>query len=79
MPLPDAARARRAAHARIRHRVTAAALATFVLAWGVIAADGSMGAEATTADAGTTPPSSTDSTTSPSTGASSDAVTTAQS
>jgi hypothetical protein len=39
-----AARARRLA--LIRRRVVAATLAAFVLAWGVIAFDGSMGAEA---------------------------------
>ena len=48
MPLPDAARARLAAHARIRRRVVAAVLATFALAWGVIAHDGSMGSAAAT-------------------------------
>lgn len=41
-----AARARRAA--AIRRRVVAATLATFALAWGVIAFHGAMGAEATT-------------------------------
>ena len=42
-----AARARRLA--RIRRRVTAATLAAFVLAWGVIAYDGPMGAATTSA------------------------------
>ena len=41
-----AARARRVA--LIRRRVVAVTLAAFVLAWGVIAFDGSMGAQATT-------------------------------
>ena len=41
-----AARARRIRS--LRQRVVASILATFVLAWGVVAFDGSMGAEATT-------------------------------
>jgi hypothetical protein len=56
-----AARARRIA--TLRRRVVAATLATFVLAWGVVAFDGSMGAEtsvastsATTATDTETPP-----------------------
>lgn len=81
-PLPDAARERLAVRARrvtrIRRRVVAATLATFALAWGVIAYAGSMGAPVTTASAssGATTSSSGGST------ASSDepaAVTTAQS
>jgi hypothetical protein len=40
-----AARARRVA--RLRRRVVAATLSTFVLAWGTIAWQGSLGAEAT--------------------------------
>jgi hypothetical protein len=41
------------AAALIRRRVVAAVLATFALAWGVIAYDGSMGATTTTATAST--------------------------
>ena len=41
-----AARARRISI--LRRRVVASVLATFVLAWGVVAFDGSMGAETTT-------------------------------
>jgi hypothetical protein len=41
-----AARTRRVR--RLRRRIVAAVLATFVLAWGVVAVDGSMGAETTT-------------------------------
>ena len=66
-----AARARRIR--RLRRRIAAAVLATFVLAWGVVAFDGSMGTEATTvAGTSTTTPEtttsstdSTDATTSP--------------
>jgi hypothetical protein len=54
-PLPDrvaAARARLGARARriacLRRGIAAAALATFALAWGVVAATGSMGASSTT-------------------------------
>jgi hypothetical protein len=89
MALPDAARARLAAHARIRRRVIAATLATFALAWGVIAHDGSMGsAAATTADSRATTSATDDeattsatgdNATSSATGDTSDPVTTAQS
>ena len=41
-----AARARRIR--QLRQRIVASVLATFVLAWGVVAFDGSMGAETTT-------------------------------
>ena len=48
-----AARARRIRS--LRQRIVASILATFVLAWGVVAFDGSMGAESTTvASTGTT-------------------------
>jgi hypothetical protein len=62
-----AARARRIR--LLRGRVVASVLATFVLAWGVVAFDGSMGAETTTiASTSTATPkttaSSTDATTS---------------
>jgi len=57
-----AARARRIR--RLRRRIAAAVLATFVLAWGVVAFDGSMGAEATTvASKSTTTTTSTDAST----------------
>jgi len=57
-----AARARRVAV--LRRRIVAAVLATFVLAWGVVAFDGSMGAETTTvATTSPTTSSSTDQTT----------------
>jgi hypothetical protein len=86
MPLPEHARERLAARAReiarTRRRVAAATLATFALAWGVIASTGSMGVTTTasTQAASTTSSSvSTDSSTSSSTGDSSDAVTTTQS
>jgi uncharacterized membrane protein YgcG len=50
-PLPESARERLAARARrmavIRRRVLVATLATFALAWGVIAFDGSMGSTTT--------------------------------
>jgi cytoskeletal protein RodZ len=98
-PLPEGARERLAARAHriavIRRRVVAATLATFVLAWGVIASTGSMGATTTaaaqTASAssssrgttsssdGSTSSSNRSRATSSSTGDSSDAVTTAQS
>jgi hypothetical protein len=67
MPSPDrvalaqeklAARARRVR--RIRQRVVASVLAAFVLAWGVVAFDGSMGTNPTVASTATT--TSTDST-----------------
>ena len=76
MPSPDrvalaqeklAARARRIR--RIRQRVVASVLAAFVLAWGVVAFDGSMGTNTTVAS--TTATTSTDSTTSASTDTSS--------
>ena len=58
-PPPGAARERLAAHARIRRRVAAAALATFALAWGVIAYGGPMGTDTTTAATGSTGSSAT--------------------
>jgi len=76
-----AARARRAA--LIRRRVVAATLATFALAWGVIAFHGAMAAEATTTasqQAATTGSATSDSGTSSSSSSDqSGAVTTAQS
>jgi cytoskeletal protein RodZ len=57
-----AARARRIG--LIRRRVVAAVLATFVLAWGAIAWDGSMGETTTTAQVSTTTTSSSDDSTS---------------
>ena len=63
-----AARARRIR--QLRQRIVVSLLATFVLAWGVVAFDGSMGAEATTVASSatttseTTTSSSTDATTS---------------
>jgi hypothetical protein len=69
MPSPDrlafaqeklAARARRIR--RIRQQVVASVLAAFVLAWGVVAFDGSMGTNTTVASTSTT--TSTDATTS---------------
>jgi len=56
-----AARARRVRS--LRRRVVASILATFVLAWGVVAFDGSMGAESTTvaSTASTATTTSTDS------------------
>jgi hypothetical protein len=64
-----AARARRIRS--LRQRIVASILATFVLAWGVVAFDGAMGAEtttvastATTSAAATATPTSTDTTTS---------------
>ena len=57
-----AARARRIS--ALRRRVVAAVLVTFALAWGVVAFDGSMGAETTTvASTSTTAPETTSSTT----------------
>ena len=71
-----AARARRVA--RLRGRVAAAALATFALAWGVIAFHGSLGAETPAASAqGTT--TSSDSGTSTTQSDTPSAVTTQQS
>ena len=63
MPTPDpdraalarerlAAKRRRASN--LRRRVVAGALASFALAWGVIAFNGSMGSEATTTDTAST-------------------------
>ena len=46
--------ARAARIRRIRHRVLAGTVAAFALAWGVVAFDGSMGAEATTTAQATT-------------------------
>jgi hypothetical protein len=68
MPSPDA-KALLAARARrltaIRRRIAAAVIASFALAWGVIAWDGAMGAETTTTaqvttSATATPTASTD-------------------
>ena len=73
MPTPptDRLAARRRRASNLRRRVVAGALATFALAWGVIAYDGSMGAEATTtASTGATASATT---------ASDDTITTAQS
>jgi len=67
-PLPEPARERLAARARrialIRRRVIVATLATFALAWGVIAFDGSMGTTTTGSTLGGTTSSSSDGTTS---------------
>jgi hypothetical protein len=52
-----AARARRIR--RLRQRIVASVLAAFVLAWGVVAFDGSMGAETTTVASTTTSASDT--------------------
>jgi hypothetical protein len=57
-----AARARRI-H-RLRRRIVASVLATFVLAWGVVAFGGSMGAETTTVASTGSTSSATDTTTS---------------
>ena len=65
-----AARARRVT--LIRRRVVAAVLATFVLAWGVIAFDGSMGA---TAEIAASTASPQDTSTSPSSSSSDDGAT----
>ena len=89
-PLPESARERLAARARriamIRRRVIVATLATFALAWGVIAFDGSMGTTTTASTLGGTTSSESDGTTSSSSdlgsassGDSPAAVTTAQS
>jgi hypothetical protein len=52
MPTAHHVPAARAARIRnIRNRAAAATLATFALAWGVVAWDGSMGATSTTAQA----------------------------
>ena len=47
--------ARRRHIATLRRRVVAAVLATFVLAWGAVVSDGSMGATTTTTTAQTAP------------------------
>ncbi|WP_028062329.1 hypothetical protein [Solirubrobacter soli] len=57
-----AARARRISN--LRKRIVASVLAAFVLAWGVVAFDGSMGAETTTVASTGTTATSTDTTTS---------------
>jgi hypothetical protein len=55
----------RARHvATLRRRIVASILATFVLAWGVVAFDGSMGAESTSVASTGTTTSAADSTTS---------------
>ena len=71
MPSPDRvalAHERIAARARrirlIRQRVVAGTLAAFVLAWGVVVFDGSMGEPASTATAQVTSSASSDTTTS---------------
>ena len=67
-PLPEPARERLAARARrialIRRRVIVATLATFALAWGVIAFDGSMGTTTTGSTLSGTTSSASDGTTS---------------
>jgi hypothetical protein len=74
-----AARARRIS--TLRRRIVASVLATFALAWGVVAFDGSMGAETTTvASTGSTstatdPSTSTDTATSASSSSSDDGST----
>ena len=79
-----AARARRASH--LRRRVVAGALASFVLAWGVIAFDGPMGVPAKTTTTASTQTSTTTTakatataTATPDTSTTSAPVTTAQS
>jgi hypothetical protein len=52
--------ARAARIRRIRHRVIAGTVAAFALAWGVVAFDGSMGAETTTTAQATTTTTTTD-------------------
>jgi len=65
---------------RLRRRIAAAVLATFVLAWGVVAFDGSMGAEATSvASTPTTTTTSTDASTASSAEDSAATMTTRQS
>jgi hypothetical protein len=70
--LPESARERLAARARrmavIRRRVLVATLATFALAWGVIAFDGSMGSTTSASTEATTTASSSNATTSSSDG-----------
>ena len=53
--------ARAARIRRIRHRVVAGTVAAFALAWGIVAFDGSMGAETTTTAQATTPSTTTQS------------------
>jgi hypothetical protein len=71
-PLSESARERLAARARrmavIRRRVLVATLATFALAWGVIAFDGSMGSTTTASTQAATTTSSSTGTTSSSDG-----------
>ena len=65
---------------RLRRRIAGAVLATFVLAWGVVAFDGSMGAEATSvASTPTTTTTSTDASTASSAEDSAATMTTRQS
>jgi hypothetical protein len=75
--------ARAARIRKIRHRVVAGTVAAFALAWGVVAFDGSMGAETTTtAQATTTTTTTTDTTatdSAPSTGDDSSTLSTSQS
>jgi hypothetical protein len=82
MPSPDrvalaherlAARARRIR--QIRQRVVAGTLAAFVLAWGVVVFDGSMGAPASTATAQVTSSSATATATATPSASSSDTTT----
>ena len=55
--------AARAARIRtIRHRVVAGTVAAFALAWGIVAFDGSMGAETTTTAQATSASTTTDTT-----------------
>jgi len=72
-----AARARR--RNLIRHRVVAAVLATFALAWGAVVWDGSMGEIATAAQATTTTTTDESTTTTDESTSSSDTLTTSQS
>ena len=71
--------ARAARIRRIRHRVVAGTVAAFALAWGIVAFDGSMGAETTTTaqatSASTATPDTTTSTTDSSTTSSDDTST----
>ena len=55
--------ARAARIRRIRHRVVAGTVAAFALAWGIVAFDGSMGAETTTTAQATTPSTTSTTTT----------------
>ena len=72
-----AARARRASN--LRRRVVAGALASFALAWGVIAFDGSMGATADTTTASTQAAAPATATATPDSSTTDAEVTTAQS